>query len=169
MATDKRVIPGCFDEMMEVDTYKAEHRLGGQPSVGRGYPLNPVLREDFINTPNNHREPLEVEDWWGLPYIQSTTWEQAEGQRRRVQMEHRAFGGGVIGELSHEEVEAQIDAHRVSFFEQNPGGTKYTVHCLDGGAWDRPTLWGVFPTLDEAIDCCDLGPAWRRAKLKAPV
>lgn len=159
------MIPGCFDELMEVDTYKTAHRPSKQPSVGRGYPLNPVLREDFINTPNNHREPLEIEDWWELPYIESISWEQAESLRRSFQANYRAFGDGLNGELSQEEAEAQIDAYRVSFFEQNPSGTKYTVHCLDGGAWDRPTLWGVFSTLDEAINCCDQGPTWRRVKL----
>ena len=28
----------------------------------------------------------------------------------------------------------------------------YAVHCLDGGAWDRPTLLGVFSELGEALD-----------------
>jgi hypothetical protein len=34
-----------------------------------------------------------------------------------------------------------------------PSGTRYDVRCLDGGAWDRPTWWGSFATLDEAIAC----------------
>lgn len=43
-----------------------------------------------------------------------------------------------------------------------PSETRYTVHCLDGGAWDRPTTWGWFDTLDEAMECVEKGPVWRR-------
>lgn len=34
-----------------------------------------------------------------------------------------------------------------------PGGVRYDVRCLDGGAWDRSTWWGSFSTLDEASRC----------------
>jgi hypothetical protein len=34
-----------------------------------------------------------------------------------------------------------------------PGGLRYDVCCLDGGAWDRPTAWGWFGTLEAAIAC----------------
>jgi hypothetical protein len=42
-----------------------------------------------------------------------------------------------------------------------PGGLRYDTYCLDGGAWDRPTAWGKFGTLEEAIACAKEGPAWR--------
>jgi hypothetical protein len=32
-----------------------------------------------------------------------------------------------------------------------PSGIRYDVRCLDGGAWDRSTGWGMFATLDEAL------------------
>lgn len=32
-----------------------------------------------------------------------------------------------------------------------PGGVRYDVYCLDGGAWDRPTARGWFGTLEEAL------------------
>jgi hypothetical protein len=35
------------------------------------------------------------------------------------------------------------------------GGFRYDTWCLDGGAWDRPTSWGKFGTLDEAIRCAN--------------
>ena len=28
----------------------------------------------------------------------------------------------------------------------------YKVYCLDGGAWDRPSLIGSFDTQEQAID-----------------
>ena len=36
-----------------------------------------------------------------------------------------------------------------------PSGTRYNVRCLDGGAWDRSTKWGMFATLEEAIRCAE--------------
>src|SRR5207302_656752 len=29
------------------------------------------------------------------------------------------------------------------------GTVRYDVRCLDGGAWDRPTCWGMFGSLEE--------------------
>ena len=34
-----------------------------------------------------------------------------------------------------------------------PSGIRYDVRCLDGGAWDRSTGWGMFGTIEEAIRC----------------
>ncbi|BDU74893.1 hypothetical protein [Mesoterricola silvestris] len=42
------------------------------------------------------------------------------------------------------------------------GGVRFDTWCLDGGAWDRPTCWGKFGTLEEAVQCAQEGPAWRR-------
>lgn len=43
-------------------------------------------------------------------------------------------------------------------------GKIYHVQCLDGGAWDRPTVWGFFYTLQGAEECAKNGPKWRREK-----
>jgi hypothetical protein len=43
-----------------------------------------------------------------------------------------------------------------------PSGIRYDVYCLDGGAWDRPTAWDSFGTIEEAIKCCETGPAYRK-------
>lgn len=32
-----------------------------------------------------------------------------------------------------------------------PSGVRYTVRCLDGGAWDRSTNWGSVATLELAL------------------
>ena len=45
-----------------------------------------------------------------------------------------------------------------------PEGRRYDVRCLDGGARDRSTTWGMFGTLQEAIECCKTGPEWRQTK-----
>lgn len=46
--------------------------------------------------------------------------------------------------------------------EQWPESVYYSVYCLDGGAWDRPTFWGRFGSLHEALQCVEHGPAWRK-------
>jgi hypothetical protein len=161
MNTPKRTIPGVFDELVEVDFYLEKHRPEHQSLVGQGYPLNPVLREDFWNTPNDHREWQERQDWWDLPYIESTSWSESETGLRRAQQARKNKPSSI-------EADAEIESHRASFHAFAPGGTKYTVQCLDGGAWDRPTMWGTFSTLDEAIDCCSTGPAWRNGTTSPP-
>lgn len=52
---------------------------------------------------------------------------------------------------------------RKQWFDSWPDGKRFDVRCLDGGAWDRPTAWGMFKTLDEALRCCESGPVWRQA------
>lgn len=157
MATQKRKIPVVFDKLVEVGVYEERHRPEHQEQVGQGYPLNPMLRDNFFNTPNDHREALEVADWWDLPFIESTTWQDTESDLRRAQ---QARGG----DLSTAEAEAEIEAHKTAFHSFNPGVTKYMVRSLDGGSWDRPSMWGTFTLLKDAIECCEKGPAWRRAR-----
>jgi len=48
------------------------------------------------------------------------------------------------------------------WLEAWPSGNRFDTYCLDGGAWDRPTAWGKFGTLEEAIQCAKDGPVWRR-------
>lgn len=157
MTTPKRTIPSAFDELVEVDFYLEKHRPERQSLVGEGYPLNPVLRDNFWNTPNEHRELQERQDWWDLPYIESTSWQESEANLRRAQEARK-------DKLCPTEADAEIESRRASFHAFAPSGIQYMVHCLDGGAWDRPSMWGSFPTLDDAIDCCETGPAWRKSR-----
>jgi hypothetical protein len=41
-----------------------------------------------------------------------------------------------------------------------PHGFRYDTFCLDGRAWYRPTAWGKFATMEEAILCAKTGPVW---------
>ena len=44
-----------------------------------------------------------------------------------------------------------------------PGGNRYDVYCLEaGGTSDRPALWGMFGTLEEAVQRAKEGPPWRK-------
>ncbi len=52
--------------------------------------------------------------------------------------------------------------YRKQWFESWPTGKRFDVRCLDGGAWDRATVWGMFGSIEEAIECCKSGPSWRQ-------
>jgi len=45
-------------------------------------------------------------------------------------------------------------------------GSEFRVSCFDGGCLDRPTLWGKFSSLEDALDCLKHGPIWRRQATK---
>lgn len=55
-------------------------------------------------------------------------------------------------------------SHEPLFTQHWKGPARYDVRCLDGGAWDRPALWGAFGTLVEASRCAAAGPSWRQAE-----
>lgn len=44
-----------------------------------------------------------------------------------------------------------------------PEGVKYDVRCLDGEVRDRPSNWGCFGSMHEALHCVERGPAWRKS------
>lgn len=50
------------------------------------------------------------------------------------------------------------------FLKAWPAGVRFDVRCLDGGAWDRSTVWGMFATIPAALACANAGPAWRSGK-----
>lgn len=50
------------------------------------------------------------------------------------------------------------------FVREWPAGVRFDVRCLDGGAWDRSTVWGMFATLPAALACAKAGPVWRSAE-----
>ncbi|KZN20490.1 MULTISPECIES: hypothetical protein [Pseudomonas] len=150
---------GFDDETVEIDTYQEIHWPNHQHKVGAGYPLNPELRRWFDQTPNEARESLETKHWWGLPFIRTDTWEAMEKHRREVQASHRQEQNEFV--KSDEQLEADIAKDKAQWFATWPTGTRYEVRCLDGGAWDRSTGWGMVGSLEEAIDICKNGPSWR--------
>lgn len=156
-----RMIPAGFDdEQIEIDTYQDKHWPENQKLVADRFPLNPILRDWFDQTPNDMREPLELEHWWDLPFIVTDTWEDRETGFRAHQV--RLNAEGFDGALNADQVEAEIPALKAKWFEAWPAGTRYEVRCLDGGAWDRSTNWGMVASLEEAIAKCAAGPVWRR-------
>lgn len=126
------------------------------------YLINPELPEGFWNTPNEERSVAEIEAWWDVPYITTETADDVEAHTRK----HYAWLKKNDPGLATDDVETRVENDRASFLARCPSGTRYTVDCLDGGAWDRPTWWGDFGTLEEAQKCCDKGPEWRRRMMQ---
>lgn len=62
------------------------------------------------------------------------------------------FGNRDISTRPSEELERWLCRPYIETREV-PSGTRYIVHCLDGGAWDRPTDWGSFASLNDALVC----------------
>jgi hypothetical protein len=114
-----------------------------------GIPVNPVLPKNFSST-DNEKRPASHQKWWDRPYIQTTSVEELD-----------ADYANRTDDYAEKAREAWIEG-RKSWMEAWPSGTRYDVRCLDGGAWDRPTCWGMFPTIEQAVECTKTGPAWRR-------
>lgn len=115
-----------------------------------GVPVNPRLPEDFNSTPNEDR-PASHRKYWDVPYITTTSAEDWE-----------RIDTAATDEYAEQRRQRWADEGRAKWFEAWPGGTRYDVHCLDGGAWDRATSWGCFATVAEAVACSKAGPSWRR-------
>lgn len=156
-----RMIPtGIDDEIIEIDTNQEIHWPQNQQMVAERYPINPTLRHWFDQTPNAERESQELAHWWDLPFILTDTWEDQEAVIRNHQARLRA--NGYESALSADQVEAQMPVRRAEWFKSWPSGTRYEVCCLEGGAWDRSTHWGIVATLEEAVTKCSAGQVWRR-------
>lgn len=78
---------------------------------------------DDFDCTDNRSRPGSHLKWWNRPYIETETWKEGHS------------------------------CPREKWFTSWPSGTRYDVRCLDGGAWDRPTCWGMFGTLEEALAC----------------
>ena len=102
-------------------------------------PVDPKLPKNFDSTPNDER-PASHRRWFGRPYIETYTLERLYATR------------------------SPTDDERRRWLAAWPGGTRYDVRCLDGGAWDRSTWWGSFPTLEQALACAKAGATWANAR-----
>lgn len=102
-------------------------------------PINPRLPANFDNCPNDER-PESHQIWWDVPYIVS----ESVGQRD-------AWYAARNDECADDQRTWWASTGRAQWLKSWPGGCSYSVRCLDGGAWDRSTCWGIFGSLDEAL------------------
>ena len=103
-------------------------------------PINPKLPRNFDSTPNDER-PHSHARWWGRPYIQTeTVWRLDDQYAGRTD----EYADGARQYWAE---------NRAKWLEAWPSGVRWNVRCLDGGAWDRSTSWGMFATLAAALEC----------------
>lgn len=134
--------------------YLKKHHPEQQANTVNGVIINPVLRDGFNDTPNEERDPLEIEHWFGRSYIVTDDWssreETWEDHVARLKASP-AIKGWEMPIPAREEYDKEQAAQRESWFNSYPTGIRYEIRCLDGGAWDRSSLLGYSQNLEEAI------------------
>ena len=124
--------------------------------------INPKLPKHFFNRANEARSPRELNKFWCVPFIltheyeENDTWAEYESRCKAFVIEDFVLKT----EAEFNQCQAERKARWATDY---PTGIAYVVHCLDGGAWDRPTWWGDFSSLEEAKACCENGPSWRKS------
>lgn len=138
---------------LEAGRYRAE-------DCHDGILINPVLPANFDDTPNEERNPLDVDLWWGMPFILTRTLNQhLENYECYLDRCQRDKWEPSMTAVEWSARQADI---RHQWMKRYPSGTAYDVRCLDGGAWDRSTWWGDADNLDDALAIAKAGPSWRR-------
>lgn len=102
-------------------------------------------------TPNEDRSPEEIDKWWGVPFIVTDTFEDIGDPDYETYVD-RLSDWPNIKITDRETWEAKRAEFRKQWYEWFPSGTRYWIKCLNGGAWDRPTEYETFGTLDEAVE-----------------
>lgn len=131
----------------------ARKRFLAEDCIG-GVLVNPKLPENFESTSNEWR-PASHQKWWGRPFIVTESVDELDRYYAERNDKWAAEG------QRYWETEG-----RQKWTEAWPSGIRYEVRCLDGGAWDRATSWGMFATLEEALVCARGGIPWDRRSKK---
>ena len=139
---------------------QADYIPGKVPEMVEGVPINPVLPPHFDQCDNSER-PDSHREWFNRPYIitDGSPRESYGAVLRRLADQIMA---GRFEPGTRAEWDAKQDAQHAGWLKHFPSGVRYDVRCLDGGAWDRPTGWGMVGTLEEAIHIAKNGPSWQR-------
>lgn len=128
--------------------YESRHRWQNQTNVVDGVPIDPILRDNFDYTDNEERPQLETTDWWGKPFIVTDAW----GEREETYDEYAVRAKKNSFDADDEETFTKRNEEtKKGWYESYPEGIRYNVRCLDGGAWDRSTNYGFFPSLETAL------------------
>lgn len=123
-------------------------------------PVDPELPANFDNTPHDARPRGQIDDWWGKPFIRTCRWEDmADSYDAYLQ---RVRNLKDFTPESSAEFNRRQAIQKGAWFETYPTGIRYDVRCLDGGAWDRSTSWGMVGSLEEAIAIAEAGSPWHQ-------
>lgn len=115
-----------------------------------GIYVNPILPEEFDITPHDERDE-EMNFWWYKPYILIEELQQESWEEHYYRLKNECdWDDEKIG--TKEDYEKELAERKKSWFETWHTGFRYEVRCLDGGAWDRSTNYGMYATFEEAIE-----------------
>lgn len=127
------------------DPYAERHYYESQRKI-EGIPLNPVQRYYFDMTPNEERDQREVDDWWDQPYIVTEVFE------KDIYKDYLVRTKDNLKIETEDEFNKRQKISATEWEKAFPGGIRYDVRCLDGGAWDRSTWKGSFDNINDALE-----------------
>jgi len=118
-----------------------------------GILVNPKLPENFDFTPNEERDRDELYEWWDKPFIEIGEFDQESWEEHYHRLKSNDCGEPWSNEQigTKEDYMKDLEEQRKSWFKTWRTGFRYEVRCLDGGAWDRSTNYGMFATFKEAL------------------
>lgn len=134
--------------MIDETLFEEKFYFENQKNIVDGIAIDPLLPDDFYTTANDERDTNELAHWWGRPFI--TTESFMEDSYEAYCKRMTEFDAAYKLE-SLEEFTTRRDSDEKSWNEHWVGGIRYTLQCLTGGAWDRPSILGHFSTLEEAL------------------
>lgn len=158
--------PNDIEELVMVRLYLEIHRPQFQMLVD-GIPVDPIMPLDFDSISHDDRDPLEIEDWFGRPYIRTSTWSDREECYRAVRAEGLPPEADEHwceewwpAEGSDECFEAELFEQKVRWYASFPEGVRYEIRCM-GGAYGRDRsatcTWGYCASLADAIAVANSG------------
>ncbi len=110
--------------------------------------VNPKQRKYFDSTPNEDRTQKELQEYWDKPYIIIDELQQKSWIEHKIRLQEMGWDAEKIGSkeaFQERQKESRLD------WTKNWGVHRYSVRCLDGGAWDRSTNHGCYRTFEEAL------------------
>jgi hypothetical protein len=129
--------------------------------------INPKIPKHFFDRDIGLRSETEINKFWNVPIILT---EEYEDHHDKTWTEYQERVSGPKNNYTietEEEFNTWTQEKKEAWCKNFPTCTAYRVHCHDGGAWDRPTDWGAFGTLEEAVECAQTGPSWRKEQSNA--
>lgn len=140
-------------EIAIISDYEPKNHFDNQSEwVTENIPLNPLLRDDFDETPNDERDPLENEHWWCKPYIVTQFSSLTDRNYSAFFQRLNSYCHKDI--ISEEEWKKDFSGLHMEN-DAYTHGVSFIVRCLDGGAWDRSSWKGQFNNLADAILCAE--------------
>lgn len=116
-----------------------------------GILFNPKLPKNFDDTDNSAR-PDSHRKWWYRPFIITYSIESLD----KFYSDRNDHYTQEYPEHWAESCKNWVSEGRNNWLKTYPTGIRYSVRCLDGGAWDRSTNYGDYGDIDAAMDQANL-------------